>query len=62
MQEELGLYLRDISQAYMQLTTALNYDFYIKPPQELAQQLNIERNSILQVIKLLYSVLEARNH
>jgi hypothetical protein len=62
MQEELGLYLRDISQAYMQLTTALNRDFYIKPPQELAQQLNLKQGSILRVIKPLYSIPEARNH
>jgi hypothetical protein len=37
MKEESGLYLRDISQAYVQSTTALNRDFYINPPGELAQ-------------------------
>jgi hypothetical protein len=62
MQEELGLYLQDISQAYVQSTTALNRDFYINPPQELAQQLNLKKGTILKVVKPLYSVPEARNH
>jgi hypothetical protein len=50
MEVELGLYLRDISQAYMQSTIALNHDFYINPPRELAQQLNLKPGSILRVV------------
>jgi hypothetical protein len=62
MEVELGLYLRDISQAYMQSTIALNHDFYINPPRELAQQLNLKPGSILRVVKPLYGVPEAGNH
>ncbi|RFU25514.1 hypothetical protein B7463_g10820, partial [Scytalidium lignicola] len=56
------LYLRDISQAYVQSTTSLNRDFYIRPPVELAQQLCLQKDSILRVIKPLYGVPEAGNH
>jgi hypothetical protein len=62
MEEETGLYLRDISQAYVQSTIALNRDFYINPPRELAQQLNLKPGSILRVVKPLYGVPEAGNH
>jgi hypothetical protein len=56
------LYLRDISQAYVQSTTSLNRDFYIKPPRELVAHLNLQEGAILKVIKPLYGVLEAGNH
>ena len=56
------LYLRDISQAYIQSTTSLNRDFYVRPPLELAQQLGLKRDLVLRVVKPLYSVLEAGNH
>jgi hypothetical protein len=56
------LYLRDISQAYVQSTTLLNRDFYIRPPPELAQRLGINENLVLKVIKPLYGVPEAGNH
>jgi hypothetical protein len=56
------LYLRDISQAYVQSITKLNRDFYIKPPRELGLELGIEKGSILKVIKPLYGVPEAGNH
>ena len=61
-QGEAQLYLRDISQAYVQSTTILNRDFYITPPQELATQLNLRKDSILRVVKPLYGVPEAGNH
>jgi hypothetical protein len=32
-----GLFLRDISQAYIQSITILNRDFYVNPPRELAK-------------------------
>jgi hypothetical protein len=60
--DKTELYLRDISQAYVQSTTTLNRDFYIRPPTELAQQLGLGRDSILRVIKPLYGVPEAGNH
>jgi hypothetical protein len=58
LQDTTSLYLRDISQAYVQSTTRLNRDFFVRPPQEL----KLEKGSILKVIKPLYSVPEARNH
>ena len=56
------LYLRDISQAYVQSTSLLNRDFYIKPPHEVNELLQLEKTSILKVIKPLYSIPEAGNH
>ena len=41
MAGEAELYLCDISQAYVQSTTTLNRDFYIKPPQELANEFGL---------------------
>src|ERR1700710_1416669 len=56
------LYLRDISQAYVQSVTKLHRNFFILPPTELATQLGIARGSILRVVKPLYGVPEAGNH
>ena len=56
------LYLKDISQAYVQLITNLNRDFYIKPLCELGLELSIEKESILKVVKLLYSVPKTGNY
>jgi hypothetical protein len=52
------LYLRDITQAYTQSKTRLNREFYIRPPAEL----QLDKGSILKVIKPLYSVPKAGNH
>jgi hypothetical protein len=60
--ETTGLYLRDISQAYVQSTTMLNRDFYVNPPWELAKRLNLTDDSVLKVVKPLYGVPEAGNH
>ena len=57
-----GLYLRDISQVYVQLITILNRDFYINPPRELAKRLNLTDDSVLKVVKPLYGIPEAGNH
>lgn len=54
----LGLYLRDISQAYVQSTTQLNRDFFVRPPPELS----LGKDAILKVIKPLYGIPEAGNH
>jgi hypothetical protein len=61
-QDYTHLYLRDISQAYVQSVTTLNRDFFILPPVELAVQLGLEKGAVLQVIKPLYGVPEAGNH
>lgn len=60
--ENTKLYLRDISQAYVQSTTTLNRSFYVNPPQELTTELGIPQSSILKVVKPLYGVPEAGNH
>ena len=54
----MSLYLRDISQAYVQSNTYLSRDIFIRPPIELG----LENGSILRVIKPLYGVPEAGNH
>lgn len=56
------LYLRDISQAYVQSTTNLNREIYARPPKELRNKLGLEEGSILKVLKPLYGVPEAGNH
>jgi len=57
-----SLYLRDISQAYVQSTTNLNREFYVRPPRELQTELGIDKDSVLKVLKPLYGVPEAGNH
>ncbi|KAI1001842.1 hypothetical protein K3495_g6358 [Podosphaera aphanis] len=57
-----NLYLRDISQAYVQSNTKLNRDFFIRPPPKLKVGLGLEENALLKVVKLLYGVPEAGNH
>ena len=52
------LYLRDISQAYVQSNTYLSRDIFIRPPPEL----NLQPGAILRVVKPLYGVPEAGNH
>jgi hypothetical protein len=56
------LYLRDISQAYVQSTTNLNRDFYVRPPKELQRQLRLDESSVLKILRPLYGVPEAGNH
>jgi hypothetical protein len=53
------LYLCDVTQAYTQLTTLLNRDFYVCPPPELATAYG---SIILKVIRPLYGIPEAGNH
>lgn len=54
------IYLRDITQAYVQSDTNLNRDFYVRPPEELAKR--IPQGKLLKVKKPLYGVPEAGNH
>src|SRR6266567_1453686 len=56
------LYLRDISQAYVQSTTKLNRDFYIRAPLELSIALGVSEGTILKVVRPLYGIPEAGNH
>jgi hypothetical protein len=56
------LYLRDISQAYVQSTTSLNREFYVRPPKELQNELGLGDDVILKILKPLYGVPEAGNH
>jgi hypothetical protein len=57
-----SLYLRDISQAYVQSATNLNREFYVRPPRELQNELGLGEDSVLKVLKPLYGVPEAGNH
>jgi hypothetical protein len=58
--DETKLYLRDVTQAYVQSTTTLNREFYVRPPAEMASQL--PAGSLLRVVKPLYGIPEAGNH
>ncbi len=53
-----NLYLRDITQTYVQSKISLNRQFFIRSPPEL----NLSKNSILRVVKSLYEVLETETH
>ena len=54
----LGLFLRDISQVYVQSSTSLAREFFIRPSAELG----FGDGAILKVIKSLYGVSEAGAH
>lgn len=56
------LYLRDVTQAYVQSTSDLNRDFFIRPPQKLVVMMRAPSNCILKVVKPLYGVPKAGNH
>ena len=58
----IKLYLRDVTQAYVQSISELNRDFYIRPPHELAAMLGASHDCILKMMKPLYGVPEAENH
>jgi hypothetical protein len=59
---DIELYLRDVTQTYVQLTFDLNRNFYIRSLLELIILLNISNDCILKMIKSLYDVLETSNH
>lgn len=62
--DTIKLYLRDVTQVYVQSTSNLNCNFYICPPHELATILGLipSSDNVLKVIKPLYGVPEAGNH
>jgi hypothetical protein len=53
-------YIRDITQAYIQSTTYLNRDFYIRIPPDLAHFFPGAR--FLKIVRPLYGIPEAGNH
>jgi hypothetical protein len=59
---KMNLYLRNITQTYVQSITSLNRDFFVRSFVELIKHLDIDTNSILKIIKSLYDVFEADNH
>ncbi len=58
----IKLYLRDITQAYVQSTSNLNREFYIRPPPKLILLLGALSDCVIKVMKPLYGVPEADNH
>jgi hypothetical protein len=58
----MNLYLRDITQTYVQSRFNLNRDFYVQSSSELIKLMNIFNDCILKVIKSLYDVSKADNH
>ena len=54
----LSLFLRDISQAYVQSNISLTKEFFIRPPVELG----FEDDAILKIIKSLYEIPEVGIH
>ncbi len=58
----MKLYLREITQAYVQSRFNLNRDFYVQSSFELIKLIRIFNDCILKVIKSLYDVSKANNH
>ena len=56
--QHLNLFLRNISQVYVQSNISLTKKFFIRPSVEL----NFEDDAILKIIKSLYEVSEAKAH
>ena len=56
------LYLRNVTQAYVQSNTALNRNFYIRSSMKLAKLLNAKKDCIFQIMKPFYDVFEIDNH
>jgi hypothetical protein len=55
-----NLYLRDVTQAYVQSTTKLNREFYARPPHDLG--IGLDDKAVLRIMKPLYGIPEAGNH
>ena len=54
----IGIYLRDITQAYTQSASDLVRDIYARPPREI----DLWTNCLLRIIKPLYGIAESGNH
>jgi hypothetical protein len=59
---QMKLYLRNITQAYVQSRSNLNRDSYVQSLFELIKLMKISSECILKVIKSLYEVPETDNH
>jgi hypothetical protein len=59
---QMDLYLRDITQAYVQSRSTLNRNFYVQSSSKLIKLMRIFDDCILKVIKSLYGVSKAGNH
>jgi hypothetical protein len=62
LSSSMKLYLRDITQVYVQFRSILNRDFYVQSFSKLIKLMRISSECVLKVIKSLYEVLEADNH
>jgi hypothetical protein len=58
----MKLYLRDITQTYVQSRFNLNRDFYVQSSPKLIKLMRIFNDCILKMIKSLYDVSKADNH
>ncbi len=58
----MKLYLRNITQTYVQFRSILNRDFYVQSSSKLIKLMRISNDCILKMIKLLYDVSKADNH
>jgi hypothetical protein len=59
---QMKLYLRNITQAYVQFRFNLNRDFYVQSSSELIKLMKISSDCILKMIKSLYEVSKTDNH
>jgi hypothetical protein len=59
---KINLYLRNITQTYVQSITSLNRDFFVRSFVELIKHFDIDTNSILKVVNSLYDVFEVDNY
>ena len=58
----IRFYLRDITQVYIEIASDLNLDFYIRPLFELILQLSASFDSIVKVMRPIYSEPEVDNY
>jgi hypothetical protein len=59
---QMKLYLRDITQIYVQSRSILNRNFYVQSSSKLIKLIRIFTDCILKVIKSLYDVSKTNNH
>ena len=60
--DNIRFYLRDITQAYVEIASDLNPNFYIRPLSKPISQLSASFDFIVKVMRLLYGKPEADNH
>jgi hypothetical protein len=57
---EYNLYLKDVSQAYVQSSTSLAKTIFAYPPREIRKTL--PSDTVLHIVKALYGIPEAGTH